>query len=76
MTVSSRSTSSGVSSGRSNTLDKSRMDTLEETAEPMHLQSLVRLELSNGQHIYSKLVVIINPSSPDSWFSLPVVFVL
>ncbi|XP_042422854.1 ubiquinone biosynthesis monooxygenase COQ6, mitochondrial-like isoform X3 [Zingiber officinale] len=57
MTVSSRSSSSGVSSGQSNTLDKSRTNNSEETAEPMHLQSLVRLELSDGQHIYSKLVV-------------------
>ncbi|XP_042430326.1 ubiquinone biosynthesis monooxygenase COQ6, mitochondrial-like isoform X2 [Zingiber officinale] len=57
MTVSSRRSSSGVSSGQSNTLDKSRTNNSEETAEPMHLQSLVRLELSDGQHIYSKLVV-------------------
>ncbi|KAG6484246.1 hypothetical protein ZIOFF_061041 [Zingiber officinale] len=56
MTVSARSSPSGVSSGQS-TLDKSRTNNSEETAEPMHLQSLVRLELSDGQHIYSKLVV-------------------
>ncbi|CAL9754047.1 unnamed protein product [Musa acuminata subsp. burmannicoides] len=57
MTIPPKSPSSGSSTGHT-TMDKlSGMAKSDETFEQIQLRRLAKLELSDGQHIYSKLVV-------------------
>lgn len=66
MTLLHKGPFAGSSTDHSNSMDKSGLANSEESGEHVHHKRLAKLELSDGQHIYSKLVVIINAFSNNS----------